>query len=323
MEVIKDISIIFISIIFESLPFLLLGALISSIIERFVSNDTITRIMPKNVILGSLMGILIGFFLPACDCAVIPVSKRLIKKKVPLNVSISFMLSSPIINPVVLLSTYYAFGQTNIKLFWLRILFGIIIALVIGIIIGIIFKNKTIVTKDDSETCCHHHIKSIKQKKELDDFFDLVEEESDDDIDDMSKIFKNNIVFIIKHTIIDTMDVFKYLIFGSLLASVIQVLLPQNFINLFSNSNVLSIILLMVFAYLISLCSTADSFIGKSLMSHFSDVSILAYLLLGPMIDIKNTVVLLGNFNKKFVLTLISLIFIVVFMFCLFVEKLI
>ena len=106
MEIIKNVSIIFMSIFLESLPFLLLGALISAIIETFVSNDTMVKIIPKNKILGSIVGVFLGFFLPACDCAVIPVSKRLIKKKVPINVVVSFMLASPIINPVVLLSTY-------------------------------------------------------------------------------------------------------------------------------------------------------------------------------------------------------------------------
>ena len=77
---IKDVSIIFISIFFESLPFLILGSLISAIIETFISNDTIAKLIPKNKILGSLVGVFLGFFIPACDCAVIPVSKRLVKK---------------------------------------------------------------------------------------------------------------------------------------------------------------------------------------------------------------------------------------------------
>ena len=85
----------------------------------------------------------------------------------------------------------------------------------------------------------------------------------------------------------------------------------------FSDNKILSIIVLMLFAYLISLCSTSDSFVGKSLVSTFGSTSILAYLLLGPMIDIKNTIVLFGNFKSKFVVTLISLIFISIFIFCL------
>lgn len=76
----KDISIIFISIFFESLPFLLLGSFISGIIETYVSDEKIAQLIPKNKILGSIVGVCLGFFIPACDCAVIPVSKLLARK---------------------------------------------------------------------------------------------------------------------------------------------------------------------------------------------------------------------------------------------------
>jgi uncharacterized membrane protein YraQ (UPF0718 family) len=292
MDIIKNISIIFTSIFFESLPFLLLGSLISSIIETYVSNETMAKIIPKNKILGSIVGIFLGFFLPACDCAVIPVSKRLLKKKVPVNVAISFMLASPIINPVVLLSTYNAFYKTNPKIFWYRLLLGIIIALLIGTIMGIIFGGKDVINNNiDDEECehchCHHHEKHHS--------------------------FKNDYLSICKHTAYDLFEVVKYLMFGALIASLVQVLLPRNILMLFNNNQILSILVLMLFAYLISLCSTSDSFVGKSLLSTFSTTSIMAYLLLGPMIDIKNTVVLFGNYKKSFVITLITLIFVVIF----------
>ena len=77
----------------------------------------------------------------------------------------------------------------------------------------------------------------------------------------------------------------------------------------------------MLFAYLISLCSTSDSFVGKSLLTSFTTSSVVAYLLLGPIIDIKNTIVLLGNYKKSFVITLISLIFITIFIISLVVIK--
>ena len=99
------------------------------------------KLIPRNPILGSIVGILMGFFIPACDCAVIPVSKRLLKKKVPINVAVSFMLASPIINPVVLLSTYTAFYKTTPNIFWYRLIFGIVIALIIGIVLGLIFNK--------------------------------------------------------------------------------------------------------------------------------------------------------------------------------------
>ena len=289
----KDIAIIFMSIFFESFPFLLLGALISSIIETFVSNDTMARIIPKNKVLGSIVGICLGFFLPACDCAVIPVAKRLIKKKVPINVAVSFMLASPIINPVVILSTYHAFFKTNPDIFWMRLVLGIVVSLVIGVILGILFGKKEVITNNEDE-CCYSHC-----------------HEQDCDCDEHDH--KNYFLSIINHTALDLFEVVKYLMFGALIASIIQVVLPRDILIMFNDNRILSIITLMLFAYLVSLCSTSDSFVGKSLLSSFSKSSIMAYLLLGPMIDIKNTIVLFGNYKKSFVLGLISLIFISIF----------
>ena len=301
MEIIKNISIIFISIFVESLPFLLLGAFISSLIETYVSNETMSKLIPKNPILGSIVGVILGFFLPACDCAVIPVSKRLLKKKVPVNVAVSFMLASPIINPVVLLSTYYAFYKTNPNIFWYRLIFGILIALIIGVIMGIIFgrkdvtKNNTVICEcghDHDECECHDH--------------------------EHKHGFKNDFISIVSHTTGDLFEVVKYLMFGALLASLVQVLIPRNILVMFNTYPVIAILALMVFAYLISLCSTSDSFVGKTLLPSFGDKAILAYLLLGPMIDIKNTIVLVGNYKKGFVTTLIILIFLVIFLSCTF-----
>lgn len=81
-------------------------------------------------------------------------------------------------------------------------------------------------------------------------------------------------------------------------------------------NKILAIIVLMFFAYLISLCSTSDPFVGKSLLNSFGVVPIISYLLLGPMIDIKNTIVLFGNYKKSFVVALIALIFITIFIVC-------
>ena len=305
---IKDIAIIFFSIFLETLPFLLLGSLISAIIEVFVSDDLITRIIPKNVILGSIVGIFLGFFIPACDCAVIPVSRRLIKKKVPLNVSVSFMLSSPIINPVVLFSTYVAFYSVNPKIFYFRLILGILIALIIGIIIGIIFRNKDVLLDKDEECKEHCHC----HKENVDEEFLELEKYTV-----KNNCFKIKMLDVLKHAGEDFFDILKFLLMGAMIASIFQVAIPRSIIEIFNNNSVLSIIVLMIFAYVISLCSTSDSFVGKSLLSIFDSKGVLAYLLLGPMIDIKNTFVLFGNYKKSFVFTLILLIFICVFLFSL------
>lgn len=313
MDVIKNVSIIFISIFFESLPFLLLGSLISSIIETYVSNEAIAKIIPKNKILGSIVGVCLGFFLPACDCAVIPVAKRLIKKKVPMNVAISFMLASPIINPVVLLSTHFAFYKTNPEIFWSRFILGIIIALIIGVIMDLIFGKKDVIINsiDDNSCCCHdqeheeHHCYSHEHEEHA------------------HHSIKSDFLSILRHTAYDMIEVVKYLMFGALIASFVQVLLPRSILKVFNSNQILSIIILMLFAYLISLCSTSDSFVGKTLLSTFSNNSIVAYLLLGPMIDIKNTMVLFGNYKKSFVFTLITLIFVIIFIASILVVNII
>lgn len=312
MTIIKDISIVFISIFLEAMPFVLLGAIISSIIEHFISDDMIEKLIPKNAVLGSLFGILLGFFIPACDCAVIPISKRLIKKKVPINVAVSFMLASPIINPVVVIATYSAFSKVNPKIFYARTLGGIIVSLIIGILMGIKFKGKDILKVDEKgvnrkgNLCNCHHEHNFE--------YGYMHENDLSEKNETKNKALNTLSCILEHTIKDFIDVLKFLILGAFIASLVQVFIPKNIIQIFASNKVLSIIVLMVFAYVISLCSTSDSFVGKSLLGSFGESGVIAYLLLGPMVDLKNTFVLFGNYEKKFVVTLISVIFIIVFL---------
>ena len=220
------------------------------------------------------------------------------------------MLASPIINPVVLLSTYTAFYQTNFRLFVLRIVFGVLIAFVIGSLMYVFFYDDDFVLETGEEDSCEHCHSEEDEFKELEKY--TVHNHT----------FFKTVRSILRHTGEDLLDVMKYLMIGAFLASVVQVVLPRSVITMFGDHKLLSVIVLMIFAYLISLCSTSDSFVGKSLLSTFGANGVLAYLLLGPMIDIKNTVVLLGNYKKSFVITLITLIFIFVFIFSSVVSAL-
>lgn len=303
MQYIQDISIVCISILFEAFPFIMLGVVVSSIIHEFVPDDFIPKIMPKNPFLGALVGVIMGLFIPVCDCAVIPISRRLMKKGIPLNVGITFMLASPIINPIVIFATIYSFGTIIPKMVIYRSILGVIIAIIIGLIISVIHKKDEVFLIEESSNnshssacnCgCHHEHKK-------------------------KKLFER-ILNVVKHSKVEFFEIIKYLIIGSLIASSAQVLIPKEILNSFSGEGVIQIFILMIFAYLISLCSTSDSFVAKAFANQFSNNSILAFLLLGPMIDVKNTIVLLGNYNKKFVIKLIGLIFLFVFAFALIVN---
>lgn len=312
----RDIAIYFTTIMLEAIPFLLLGALISAIIEEFVSEERISKMIPKNRVLGSLVGIFLGLFIPACDCAVIPIAMRLKKKKVPTNVIVSFMLASPIISPVVLLSTFFAFGETEKmllfgfempKLFVYRTIFGVVVALVVGIILDIICKDAVLKEEiyehhhhhHDHEhiyTCNHHHegCSCSNHEKET---------------GPIGRV--KNIINIMYG---DFMGIISYMAVGALLAATMQILLPISNIGGIVQNKYISTFIMMLLAFALSLCSTSDAFIARTFMNSLSKNSILAFILLGPMIDIKNTILLNKSFNKKFVIVLIASIFITVYL---------
>ena len=319
----RDIAIYFTTIMLEAIPFLLLGALISAIIEEFVSEERISKMIPKNRVLGSLVGIFLGLFIPACDCAVIPIAMRLKKKKVPTNVIVSFMLASPIISPVVLLSTFFAFGETEKmllfglempKLFVYRTIFGILVALVVGIILDIVCKDS--VLKEETyehhhhhhdhehihiHTCNHHHegCSCSHHEKET---------------GPLGRV--KNIINIMYG---DFMGIISYMAVGAILAATMQILLPISNIGGIVQNKYISTFIMMLLAFALSLCSTSDAFIARTFMNSLSKNSILAFILLGPMIDIKNTIVLNKSFNKKFVIVLIGSIFLTVYLISCFI----
>ena len=312
----RDIAIYFTTIMLEAIPFLLLGALISAIIEEFVSEERISKMIPKNRVLGSLAGIFLGLFIPACDCAVIPIAMRLKKKKVPTNVIVSFMLASPIISPVVLLSTFFAFGETEKmllfgfempKLFVYRTIFGVVVALVVGIILDIICKDAVLKEEiyehhhhhhdhEHIHTCNHHHegCSCSNHEKET---------------GPIGRV--RNIINIMYG---DFMGIISYMAVGAILAATMQILLPISNIGGIVQNKYISTFIMMLLAFALSLCSTSDAFIARTFMNSLSKNSILAFILLGPMIDIKNTILLNKSFNKKFVIVLVASIFITVYL---------
>src|ERR1700674_2541199 len=100
----------FLGIFIEALSFLLLGTLISGLIGVFVNKEDMTRLVPRNVIAATLVGSVLGFLFPVCECGVVPVTRRLYQKGLPVSVGITFLLAAPVMNPIVIASTYAAFG---------------------------------------------------------------------------------------------------------------------------------------------------------------------------------------------------------------------
>ena len=130
----------FISMILEALPFILIGSIVSAVIQMYISEELVKKILPKNKFISIIFAAFAGVFIPICECAIVPIAKSLIKKGVPVGVSIVFMLCVPIVNPVVMASTFYAFNDIRVVL--IRVFGGILCAIIIGILIDLLTNRR-------------------------------------------------------------------------------------------------------------------------------------------------------------------------------------
>nr|WP_312579242.1 permease [Sedimentibacter sp.] len=284
---------VFLGIILQAVPFLLIGVLLSSAIHVFIPKSFIERRFPKSIGVGMLVAILGGFCLPVCDCATIPIFRSLVRKGIPLPVAITFMTATPVINPVVILSTYYAFGG-NVAIVIDRICFGIIVSVLIGLIFAIWPPKGKVLSGGalDRLMCscgCYEDVESITS-------------------------FRGKAGLFYRHSQEEFFSVGKYLIIGTFIASVFQVMGKGVFASPQSGAGLsISIIIMMFMAFVLSLCSSSDAVIARSFANQFPVGAIMGFLVFGPMMDIKNVMMLSSGFSQRFIGKLLFTAFIVCF----------
>ena len=284
---------VFLGIILQAIPFLLIGVLLSSAIQVFIPQSFIERRFPKSIGLGMLVAILGGFCLPVCDCASIPIFRSLVRKGIPLPVAITFMTATPVINPVVILSTYYAFsGSLTIVIG--RVCFGIIAAVMIGLAF-VIWPSKGRVLSGgalDRLMCscgCYEDAESITT-------------------------LKGKLGLFMRHSQAEFFSVGKYLVIGTLIASLFQIIGTGIFTTAQSGAGLMmSILIMMTMAFVLSLCSSSDAVVARSFANQFPMSAIMGFLVFGPMMDIKNVMMLSSGFSKRFIGKLLIIASIVCF----------
>ncbi|CAM4030395.1 permease [Mesobacillus thioparans] len=276
---ILNLNTIFLSILIEAFPFVLIGVLIAGMIQIFVTEEHISRWIPKNKYLAIVMSCSVGALFPACECGIVPIIRRLVGKGVPIAAAIGFMLTGPLINPIVIASTYMAFGN-DFKIAALRMGIGFVIAIIIALLVGMIFKG----TQFKSSVSIGSHSHSKNQS------------------------FLEKFWAMLQHSIDEFFDMAKYLIIGAFLAALVQTYLPAKTLLEIGSGTASSLAVMMGLAYFLSLCSEADAFIGASFSSIFPSTSILGFLIFGPMIDLKNTLIMMSVFRIKFVMTVLALV---------------
>lgn len=281
---------IFISIIIEALPFVLLGTILSGIIEVFITPDIVNKFLPKNKFLRVLFGTFVGFVFPSCECGIIPIINRFLEKKVPSYTAVPFLATAPIINPIVLFATYSAFGN-SIRFLILRFVGATIVAIALGVMLAFLVDDN--ILKEDAKPT-HFHDYSDKK-------------------------WYQKIFLALAHAIDEFFDTGRYLVFGTLIASAMQIYLPTRVLTTIGHSPITAILVMMLLAFILSLCSEADAFIGASLLSTFGIAPVMAFLLMGPMIDIKNLMMMVNSFKTRFIVQFISVSSLIIIIYCLFV----
>ena len=283
---------IFISMVLEALPFILIGAIVSSVIQMYISEDIVKKNLPKSRILSIIIAACMGIVIPICECAIVPIARSLIKKGIPIAVAVVFMLTVPIVNPVVIASTFYAFA--DIKVVLIRVLGGIICAIAIGLLIELLTSKKSQVVNrtGEYENICDCGCESI-------DYF----------------YNKSKLRLCLEHANKEFSNILRYYIFGSFLSSLFIVIVKEEFLQNFSKGSILPIFIMMLLAFLLSLCSEADAFIARGFLDYFGVPAISAFLIFGPMLDLKNTIIIFSYFKKSFVFKLITTIVLIVLAF--------
>ena len=324
---------LFISLLVEAIPFLLLGVLLSSSLLLLVDEQNLSDKLPKNPFLAALVGSCIGFLFPVCECGNVPVARRLLLKGVSPAVAIAFLLAAPTINPVVIWSTWVAFnGQPQIVI--LRVVFSLTIAVVIGCLFGWQKDATTLLqprlvkrlrfTNAQQPGYQLSASKAVKKPALLQSgTFFLGELESATAIENASekqvlaadaKSSKRQWHKFLNNVTQELQELGGMLVIGSAIAATIQVFVPREIVFNLGQNDISSILAMMVLAAIVSICSTVDAFFALSFVSTFTSGSILAFLVFGPTIDIKALGLMLTIFKPKIIIYFFAIIAQLVFL---------
>lgn len=283
----------FLGLFIEAIPFLLLGALVSGLIDAFVTAEDIARVVPRNPFLATIAGAFLGFAFPVCECGVIPVVRRLFNKGLPMGVGITFLLAAPVMNPIVLVSTYVAFGFGAV--FIGRIVFTLLVSVGVGLVFALSARPQEVLRTSAL-------LPVMGGSGEGDILFTNVSFKRQ-----QRKTFGRGIRDALISANSEFFEMGRYLIIGSLLAAAMQTLVSQDTLLALGKGPIISVVVMQLMAFVLSVCSTVDAFLALAFVGTFTTGSIISFLTFGPMIDIKSTLMFLGVFQRRTVLYLVLL----------------
>lgn len=254
---------IFLSIVLQATPFLVLGVLLSAAITAFVSPSLVRRALPRNPALAVPVAGSAGLVLPGCECASVPIAGGLMARGVAPAAALTFLLAAPAINPIVLAATWVAFPNDP-AMVWARLLASLGAAIVMGWLWLVLGRQEWI---------------QMPSRAHL--------------------AHPNPWVTFHRSATHDFLHAGGFLVVGGLTAAAINVLVPAPWLDSLAGQVALSVLVLALLAVVMCICSEADAFVAAS-MSQFNPVAQLAFMVVGPMVDLKLVAMQTGAFGRSF-----------------------
>lgn len=265
---------VFTAITVQGVPFLLLGTVVSAAIGAFVPEKVFSRLLPRNQALAVPVAGAAGVVLPGCECASVPVAGSLMRRGVAPAAALAFLLSAPAINPVVLVATSVAFpGQPEMVLG--RLVASLATAVVMGWLWARFGRAEWL---RPPERHAGHGARGLRA-----------------------------FAAGLRH---DFLHAGGFLVLGAAAAATFNIVVPRSVLDLFTGSVWVSVLLLALLAVVLCVCSEADAFVAASL-SGFSPTARLAFMVVGPMVDLKLIALQAGTFGRSFAVRFSSVTWVV------------
>jgi uncharacterized membrane protein YraQ (UPF0718 family) len=266
---------VFVAIVVQALPFLVLGVLVSGAITALVSPLVLERVLPRPPLLAVPGAALAGAALPGCECASVPIAGRLCARGVQPAAALAFMLAAPAVNPIVLVATAVAFpGQPQMVL--ARFLGSLLTSITVGLVW--------------SRMGGEAWVERVRHRLAGDGGRGWLAFSS-----------------AARH---DLWDAGGWLVVGAAAAATLQVVVPRSLLLVVADHPALSVLALGGLAVLLAICSEADAFVAASLRE-FSLTARLVFLVVGPAVDVKLIAMQTGVFGRRFAARFAPLTFVV------------
>lgn len=273
---VQDFFTLSVSVFIEAFPFLVLGAVLAAIVAVYVPKEAFWAILPKNMMLRRLVLSLLGFLLPVCECGNVPLSRALMMRGLRPSEAMTFLLAAPILNPITIWSTWVAFSYDG-AIVASRVFAALLIANCIGYLLSL-HRNQQQFLNDTFRAACssdeHHHQPKKSEKRSL----------------------------FAGHFRREMLTLTKMLALGALLAGAVQTFVPRDVLVGIGSDVVLSILTMLLLAFVVSICANVDAFFALSFAGTFTAGSLVSFLVFGPMIDIKMLALLKTTFTARLLL---------------------